>query len=161
MKSISLIVKLLISLEILLLAACSNPPQGKNPENSPEAPPPVSPTQSADHPETGEHPTSSQGGQVIESGVYHLELVSLPESDGIHLDFFLQTGDNHEAISNASVTAQVQLPDGEQKTLEMKYDSEGKHYAAFLPTQAAGEYKVAIQTDIEGEKVNGRFAFSK
>ncbi len=94
-------------------------------------------------------------------GSYHLELVSAPENDGIHLDFFLQTGDNHEAIPDANVTAQVQLPDGEQKTLNMEYDVEGKHYAAFLPAQAAGEYKVAVQTDINGEKVNGRFSFSK
>jgi hypothetical protein len=161
MKSMRLIGKFLIGLEILLLAACSNPPQSTNPESSPAPTTSASPTQSVDNQETGEHPTSSQGGQVIESGVYHLELVSLLERDGIHLDFFLQKGDNHEAIPDASVMAQVQLPDGEQKTLEMKYDIEGKHYAAFLPTQAAGEYKVAVQTDINGEKVNGRFSFSK
>lgn len=98
-----------------------------------------------------------QGGQVIESGPYHLELVTAKESEGVHLDFFLQKGDNHEAIPNAKVTAQVQLPDGNQQTLDFKYDADGKHYTAMLPGVVNGEAKVAILSDINGEKVNGRF----
>jgi hypothetical protein len=47
------------------------------------------------------------------------------------------------------------------KSLNLKYDKEGKHYAVLLPTTAAGEYKVAILTDINGEKVNGRFTFKR
>ncbi|HIK29840.1 MAG TPA: hypothetical protein IGS17_19790 [Oscillatoriales cyanobacterium M59_W2019_021] len=162
MKRKSSIWTLVISLELVLLAACSNAPQATNSE-----PPPPSET-TASSPEATpaesaatDHPQTSQSGQVIESGSYHLELLPVPESDGIHLDFFLQKGDNHEAIPDANVTAQVQLPDGEQKTLEMEYDPEGKHYVAFLPSNAPGEYKVAVQTDLNGEKVNGRFSFSK
>jgi hypothetical protein len=102
-----------------------------------------------------------QGGQVIESGEYHLELLPIKEADGIHLDFFLQTGDNHEAIADAKVTAQVQLPDGSQQTLDMDYDAAGEHYVAFLPSAVAGEYNVAVLSDINGEKVNGRFTFSE
>ncbi len=104
---------------------------------------------------------SSQGGQVIESGAYHLELVPEPEADAIHLDFFLQKGDSHEAIADAKVMAQVQLPDGSQKSLDMKYDAEGKHYTVALPGTAAGKYNVAILSDIGGEKVNGRFNFTR
>ena len=55
----------------------------------------------------------------------------------------------------------VQLPDGSQKTLDFKYDPAEKHYTAKLPGAAAGEYKVAILSDIGGEKVNGRFSFSR
>ncbi|MGB7275215.1 MAG: hypothetical protein WBC69_18135 [Geitlerinemataceae cyanobacterium] len=162
MKKLSPIWKLILSLEVLLLASCSNPPQATKPETSSAPETTATSTDSApSKPAATEHSQASQGGQVIESGPYHLELVSAPENDGIHLDFFLQTGDNHEAIPDANVTAQVQLPNGEQKTLDMEYDVEGKHYAVFLPTQAAGEYKVAVQTDINGEKVNGRFSFSK
>lgn len=162
MKLNDSILKFLVSLEVLLLAACSNPPQSSNPETSPAPEKTASSTDSVSSKSAdNNHPKTSQGGQVIESGSYHLELVPAPEADGIHFDLFLQTGDNHEAISDAKVTAQVQLPDGEQKALEMEYDAEGKHYAAFLPTQASGEYKVAVQTDINGEKVNGRFSFSK
>jgi hypothetical protein len=100
-----------------------------------------------------------QGGQAIESGAYHLELVMLKEESGVHLDFFLQKGDNHEAIANAKVTAHVQLPNGSQKKLEFAYDTDGKHYAVLLPEKATGEYKVAILTEIGGKKVNGRFSF--
>jgi hypothetical protein len=101
-----------------------------------------------------------QGGQVIETGEYHLELLPIKEADGLHLDFFLQRGDNHEAIADATVTAQVQLPDGSQQALDMEYDAAGAHYTAFLPSSATGEYNVAVLSDINGEKVNGRFTFS-
>lgn len=102
-----------------------------------------------------------QGGQVIESGPYHLELVTGKEATGTHIDFFLQKGDNHEPIANAKVTAQVQLPDGSQKSLDMKYSADDKHYTAILPDTVAGEYKLAVLSDVNGEKVNGRFSFSR
>lgn len=102
-----------------------------------------------------------KGGQVVESGAYHLELVPEQEEKGTHLDFYLQRGDNHEAIPNAKVTAQVQTPDGTQKTLPLKYDAEGKHYAALLTGNASGQYQVKVTADIKGEKVNGRFSFKK
>jgi hypothetical protein len=44
------------------------------------------------------------------------------------LELFLQKGDNHETIPNAKVTAQVQLPDGSQKSVNMAYDAAGKYY---------------------------------
>ena len=102
-----------------------------------------------------------QGGQVIESGIYHLELVPEKEENSTHLDFFLQKSDSHEAIPDAKVTAQIQLPDGTQQNFDLTYDAGGKHYTVMLPSKAAGEYKVAILSDIKGEKVNGRFSFKK
>jgi hypothetical protein len=59
------------------------------------------------------------------------------------------------------VTAQVQLPNGTQKSLDLKYDADGKHYTAMLPGSAPGEYKVTILSDLNGEKVNGRFSFKQ
>ena len=150
----------------LLLGACSN---GSNSTTTSSASPTsttpattASPEakSTAAKPESGEK-HGGQGGQVIESGAYHLEFMPEPEANGTHLDFYLQKGDNHEAVPNAKVTAQVQLPNGTQKSLDMKYDSAGKHYTALLPETTAGEYKVAILTDIAGEKVNGRFCLKK
>lgn len=108
-----------------------------------------------------QHPGSNQGGQVVESGKYHLEFVPQPEANGTHMDLFLQTGNNHEAIPNAKVTAQVQMPDGTQKTLPLKYDTKGKHYTALLAGKASGQYQVKINADIKGEKVSGRFSFKR
>lgn len=104
-----------------------------------------------------------QGGQVIESGSYHLELVVAKESTGTHLDLFVQRGDNHQAISNAKVKvkAQIQMPDGTQKSLPFKYDASGKHYTAILPGTAKGTYKVIVLTEIDGKKANGRFSFNR
>ena len=81
--------------------------------------------------------------------------------DAKNLDFYLQKGDTHTAISDAKVTAQIQLPDGKQQSLDLKYDPAGKHYTVMFPGSAAGEYKAAILSDINGEKVNGRFTFKQ
>lgn len=113
-----------------------------------------------DHSEDGkgEH---SHGGQVIESGQYHLEFVAEPEDDGNHLDFYLKKGEKHNTVSDAKVTAQIQLPDGSQKSLPLTYEAKEQHYHAVLSEKAAGDYKVAILSDINGEKVNGRFTFKR
>lgn len=142
----------------LSLSACGSGNQATNPASSPAASAPAK-TQPLAKSTGGNH--GGQGGQIIESGPYHLELVTAKESTATHIDFFLQKGDNHESIPNAKVTAQVQLPDGSQKSLDMKYDAGGKHYTALLPSATAGEYKVAILSDIGGEKVNGRFSFNQ
>ncbi len=151
---------------LLFLSACSGN-QSTAPVSNPAASAPgetqpstVTPAASAAKSTSGGN-HGGQGGQVVESGVYHLELVTGKESSGTHLDLFLQKGDNHEAIPNAKVTAQVQLPDGSQKSLDMKYDAGEKHYTAMLPGATAGEYKVAVLSDINGEKVNGRFSFKQ
>lgn len=167
MKCLKQRLKLVASLGILLLAGCSNNPPATNSAMTPT--PTASPAQPVTQTNSNmpkeaagsNHPTTSQGGQVIESGPYHLELVTLKEAAGTHIDFYLQKGDNHQPIPNAKVTAQIQLPDGTQKTLALPYDDQGKHYAAVLPGEMAGEYKVAILSDIGGEKVNGRFTFKR
>lgn len=150
---------------MLLLGACNNDNQAVAPASSPAASIPVE-TQ----PSTVASPVAKagsgekhggQGGQVIESGPYHLEFVPGVEASSTHLDFFLQKGDSHEAIPDAKVTAQVELPDGTQQSLDMAYDASGKHYTATLLASAPGEYKVAILSDIGSEKVNGRFSFTK
>ena len=120
----------------------------------------TAPDTAAEAPAT-DHSAATKGGQVVETAAYHLELVPVPEAEGIHLDLYLQTGDTHEAVAEATVMAQVQLPDGTQQEIPMEYDAAGEHFFAFLPSQATGEYKTVIQTDINGEKVNARFSFAK
>lgn len=132
-----------------------NPPAGSKPALSP------SPAASPGKTSTNTKSHGGQGGQVIESGPYHLELLTVNEANGTHIDFFLQKGDAHEPIPNAKVTAQVQLPDGTQKSLNLKYDASGKHYYSVLPGTVAGEYKVAILSDIQGDKVNARYSFKR
>lgn len=165
MKSIKSLLMVLGSVSLIFLGACGNNNQPTDSESSPtSAQPAESTAQQTDAAKTessGHAPVPQAGGQVVESGSYHLEFVPLQENNGTHLDFYLQKGDNHEAIPNAKVTAQVQLPDGTQKTLPLTYDAEGKHYAALLPGKAAGQYQVKITSDIDGKKVDGRFSFSQ
>ena len=108
-----------------------------------------------------DHGEAKQGGQVIEVGAYHLEFVPEKDADASHLDFYLLKDESHEPVPDAKVTAQVQLPDGSQKALALKYDATEKHYTGILPGTAAGDYKVAILSDIKGQKVNGRFSFKR
>ncbi|KJH71270.1 hypothetical protein [Aliterella atlantica] len=154
MKLVKTSLILFASLGLLGLAACNNE-QTTDVKVSPSAQVETSPTTSND-----QASVPQAGGQVVESGEYHLELVPEPEANGTHLDFYLQTGDNHQPIADAKVTAQVQSPDGKQQTLNLTYDVSGKHYAALLPEKAAGQYQVKITSDIKGEKVDGRFSFN-
>lgn len=166
MKSLKFGIILLGTVGLTFLAACGSGEQssnstGKTTASQGETAAKTSPAPAKETAAKTAHPSKSQGGQVIESGPYHLEFLTEPEAEGIHIDFYLQKGDNHEPIPNAKVTAQVQLPDGTQKSLNLTYDAEGKHYAVLLPEKAPGEYKVAVLSDINGEKVNGRFSFKK
>ncbi len=90
-----------------------------------------------------------------------LEFIAEPKDDGTNLDFHLENEESHEAIPDAKVTARVQLPNGDEKTLDLQYEAEGEQYIAFLPEQAKGRYNVTILTEINGEQVNGRFSFDK
>ncbi len=165
MKSPKSLLMVLGSVSLILLGACGNNNKAANSDSSPTSTQPsestAQPTDAAKT-ESSDHAAKPlKGGQVVESGPYHLEFVPVKEDKGTHLDFYLQKGDNHEAIPNAKVTAQVQLPDGTQKTLDLPYDAAGKHYAALLPEKAAGQYQVKMIADVNGEKVNGRFTFNQ
>jgi|SRR6476469_1226205 len=125
MKLLKLGLLILSSVELIILGACSNENQSSNPSNSPAASPEVAANKPAQTTNNGEsqanktgHSNKNQGGQVIESGNYHLELVPEQEDNGTHIDFYLQKGDNHEAIPDAKVTAQIQSPTGVAKDVE-------------------------------------------
>ena len=146
------------------MGACSKGDEASAPNSSPAASPVASaPNASSPAAATAktDHPKQSKGGQVVESGPYHLELLTQKEDTGTHLDLYLQKGDNHEPIPGAKVTAQVQLPNGKQQTLELKYDADGKHYAVVFPVKDPGQYPVKVTADINGEKVDGRFTFDR
>ena len=145
---------LFASLGLMSLVACSGSPTATQ---SPVTSQPTSIATSS--PTAIGSGVSNQGGMVVEVGSYHFELIPEKKGNETHLDLFLQKGDNHEAIPNAKVTAQVQLPDGSQKSIAMIYDASSKHYAGTLETAATGEYKVAVQSEINGEKANARYTF--
>ncbi|HEY9297446.1 MAG TPA: hypothetical protein VIQ31_13955 [Phormidium sp.] len=168
MKFLPNILITLSSILMLFLAACSDTTQTTKPTNN------LSTNQSNNQTnvatetaaktannEPQDHSKSSKGGQVVETGKYHIEFVPVNEANGTHLDLYLLTSNNHEAVSDAKVKAQVQLPNGEQKSLDFAYDAKGKHYAVLLPEKAPGEYKVVILSEVAGEKVNSRFSFNR
>ncbi|KZL51772.1 hypothetical protein A2T98_00380 [Nodularia spumigena CENA596] len=161
MKSLSSCLIFLGCTGLLFVGACSNGNEVVNTEgaasSSAETPAAsVAPVAKSNH----EH-GASKGGQVVETGTYHLEFLADKEAGGSHLDLYLLTGDTHETVPNANVTAQIQTPDGTEKTLPFTYDAEGKHYMAMLNEAASGQYQVRITADVKGETVNGRFSFNR
>jgi hypothetical protein len=163
MKSLKSGLIVLSSMGLLFLGACGNNNQASNSEVSPAG---ATPTESASSSgaaktEASGHGTPQKGGQVVESGPYHLEFIPEKGDTGTHLDLYVQRGDNHETIPNAKVTAQVQLPDGTQKSVDFTYDAADKHYTAKLPEKAAGQYQVKVTADISGQKADGRFSFNQ
>jgi hypothetical protein len=157
MQPIKLFLSAAASFGLLFLTAC-----GSGGEAASTAPSPAASVAAAPSKPAGDHDAAPQaGGQVVESGAYHLEFVPEKEATGTHLDFYLQNGNTHAAVPDAKVTAQVQLPDGTQKSLDLKYDAKDKHYTGLLAGKTKGDYKVAILSEVGSEKVNGRFSFSQ
>jgi hypothetical protein len=172
MKVLKISLIALGSASLLFLGACSGGNQAANSQSTTAS----STTETAAKTETtakdGEkhvegdgHEHSKDGkdrhtGQVVQSGKYHLEFKPEIEKDSTHLDISVH-GEQDKPITDAKLTAQVQLPDGSNKTLQVPYNTEEKQYTAKLPVTATGDYKVVLQTDIKGEKFNGRFNFKR
>ncbi|MEA5572658.1 hypothetical protein [Calothrix sp. UHCC 0171] len=165
MRSLKLNFVILASVGLVFLGACANQAADSSSNSQTGTTESITKNQTAstakattNSQKNTDHSRSSKGGEVVETGKYHLELVPEKEGNGIHLDFYLQTGDTHAAIPNAKVTADIQSPDGKQRTVPLTYDAAGKHYAAKLDMMKTGQYQVRINADIDGEKVNGRFS---
>jgi hypothetical protein len=150
---------MIASVGLLLLGACSNATKTSD-SASPKPPTPPAETQPMANAEKS-HMAPKKGGQVVESGKYHLELVPEKEADKTHLDFYLLRGDNHQIVLDAKVTADLQSPDGKQKTLPFSYDASGKHYAAIVNEKTPGQYQVKIIATVGSEKIDGRFNFDR
>jgi hypothetical protein len=146
----------LASVALLFIGACSNGNQTANTENTSNKTPTAvnSPVSKSNH-------GSTRGGQVVETGKYHLEFLAEKEAAGNHLDLYLLTGDTHETVPDAKVMAQVQLPDGKEKTVPFTYSAKDKHYTGMLNEKTSGQYQVRVTADVKGEKVNGRFSFNR
>jgi hypothetical protein len=163
MKLLTSGIIVLASAGLLLLGACSKEAKtsdsASNNAATPtaETAPPAATTAKAESSKGGK----SNGGQVVESGKYHLEFVPEKASNETHLDLYLQKGDTHEAVANAKVTADVQLPDGKLKTIPLSYDASGKHYAAVVKEKVTGQYQVKITAKIGSEQADGRFNFDR
>jgi hypothetical protein len=97
--------------------------------------------------------------EPVKVGDYSMELESHKEGNELHFDFHLHKG--KDEVTDARVTAQFQMPDGSQKSLEMPFSPEEKAYVAKLSSPAAGEYKVAVLSDLKGEKMNARFTIKQ
>jgi hypothetical protein len=158
MKYVSSGIIVVASAGLLLLGGCGKETKPAEPASTNSAP--SSETKSADGMEKS-HMAPRKGGQVVESGKYHLELVPEKEASSTHLDFYLFQGDKHEIIPTARVTADVQSPDGKLKTIPFSYDASGKHYAAAVSEKAAGQYQVKITATVGSEQIDGRFKFDR
>ncbi|MDX2229823.1 MAG: hypothetical protein NW220_09310 [Leptolyngbyaceae cyanobacterium bins.349] len=152
-----------LGISVLALSACAANTTSTAQSTAPApAAAPASPTATKSPPASiklAKAAGAQHGGQVVEMGDYHLELLAAPEGEKIHVDFWLLTGANHAAIADATVVANIQFPNGTQKSVDLVYDQAGKHYKALVPGYAAGDYRVVVQTNPKGEKVNGRFNF--
>lgn len=172
MKSFNIILIALGSASLLFLGACSSDDKAAKTE-SPTTSTPAAKTETTTATKDGEkhsegdgHDHSKDGkkdghnGQVVQSGKYHIEFTSHLEKDSTHLDIKLH-GEKEQEITDAKLTAQVQLPGGTSQTLAVPYSTEEKQYVAKLPTTAKGDYQVVLQTDVKGDKFNSRFSFKR
>jgi hypothetical protein len=158
MKSLKSNLIILGSVGLLFLVACNKGAQASDTNSSPASSPVASqPASSA----PAAASANASVGSVMEYGGYQFEFGSEKKATGTHLYLYLHKKDKKEPVPNAKVTAQVQLPNGKQQTLALKYDAEGKHYAVVFPGKDAGSYPVKVTANINGEKVDGRFTFNQ
>ena len=115
---------------------------------------------SHDHGHTSIHSDIAHA-QIIMSGPYHLELIAESKDHGLNLNFHLEYNANQEAIPDATVTAIVQTPDGNEETLDLQYESTGEHYIGSLNTDVMGQFGVTILADLNGEQVDAAFSFER
>jgi hypothetical protein len=151
---------------LLMLGACSKTAKTSDSTSTNSAATPTETTaatkpMASDGQMEKSHMSPKKGGQVVEAGKYHLELVPEKEADKTHLDFYLLQGDNHQIVPDAKVTADLQSPDGKQKTLPFSYDASGKHYAAVVNEKTPGQYQVKITATVGSEQIDGRFNFDR
>ncbi len=153
MKSSTLGIIIVASLG-LLLGACGNSPQTSSTPGGSVAP-------LATGMDEGKGMKPMKGGQAVESGKYHLELVPEKEASATHLDLYVMKGDSHDVITDAKVTADVQLPSGKQESVPFSYDASGKHYTGKVAGKAPGQYQVKVTATIGTDKADGRFDFKR
>jgi hypothetical protein len=155
------ITNLLIGGTLLLLSSCSSGEKTASVLDIKAATEQVSPAASTTpgaKPATKEH--GGKGGQVVESGKYHLELIADKSASETHLDLYVQKGDDHQAIPDAKVSGEIQSPDGQSKPISFTYDASGKHYTASVPGKA-GAYQLKVTAAIGSDKADGRFSFDR
>ncbi len=148
MKTFKISLITLGSISLLLLGACnSNTPTAK--------------TETKTEPTVKDDGKYKHSSQVVQSEKYHVDLKPDLDKDSIHLDTVVHDKQD-KAIINAKLTAQIQLPDGNNQTLPVLYNTEEKQYTGKLAvSKATGDYKVVIQADVNGEKFNSRFSFKR
>jgi hypothetical protein len=149
---------LLIGGAALLLASCNSGDKAANSlvteQTAPSAP--IAPDD-----KSAMKKSSSKGGQVVESGKYHLELIPEKSANETHLDLYVQKGANHESVTDAKVSGEIQSPDGQSKPITFTYDADGKHYAGVVPGKTAGAYQLKVTAAIGSDKADGRFSFDR
>lgn len=169
MKSIETSLITLSTVGLLLLGACSGDKAAKTETTTTSSTaaktelPVIKEGEKHDQSSKHQHSGDKDGhsGQVVQSGKYHIELKPDLDKDSIHLDTKLH-GEQDKEITDAKLIAQVQLPDGSNKTLPVLYNTAEKQYTAKLPASTTkGDYKVVLQVDVKGEKFNSRFSFKQ
>jgi len=147
MKSLKSNLIILGSVGLLFLVACNKGAQASHTNSSPASSPvPSQPASSA----LAAAPATATSRGFVNYGGYHFECLTEKKATGTHLYVNLQKENKKEPVPNAKVTAQVQLPNGKQQTLPLKYDAKSKYYAVVFPSKQPGKYPVKITTDING-----------
>jgi hypothetical protein len=158
MKSLKSNLIILGSVGLLFLVACNKGAQASYTNSRPASSP-------VDSQPASSAPAAAPGKlimwNVMEVGGYHFEFGTQKKATGTHIVLFLQKKDTKQPVPNAKVTAQVQLPNGKQQTLPLKYDAKGKHYAVVFPSKQPGQYPVNMTAIINRLKVDSSFAFDQ
>jgi hypothetical protein len=105
--------------------------------------------------------TTEAAGETVEMDNYRFRLSPDIQKNGeAHLDFYVRDlKDVH--VKGVTGTFHITMPDGSKETLTMEEEKPHDHYHGKLMLKQYGEYKIAAQVNINGQKYNPRFSFQR
>lgn len=167
--------KLAALLSIVFLSACSAPPpehghdheEGAKHEESAEHKDHEGHDEAAEHKDhDGEkedhddHQAAPKADWTV-MGDYKFKLEPEIQKTGeAHLDFYVHDmKDAH--VLGLTGTFHITMPDGTKTTLPINEEKPYEHYHGKLMLTQFGEYQIVAQTELNGQKFNPRFSFTR
>lgn len=103
----------------------------------------------------------AQEPEFIEMGNYKFKLApEIMKSGEAHLDYYVRDAKGKHVLG-VTGSFHVTLPDGTKESIAMAEEKPHDHYHGMLMLTQTGDYQVVAETNVNGEKFNPRFNFTR
>ena len=111
--------------------------------------------------ETATATANQENTGYLEMGSYKFKLApEIMKSGETHMDFYVHDAKDQHLLG-VTGTFHITMPDGTKKDLAIEEEKPYEHYHGKLILTQFGDYQVVAHVDINGEKFNPRFSFTR